>query len=105
MREYNLQNLGFKLNFIYKEENIDKDKNTPETNKIRKFELLTLIYLFRNFPNGFKFETLLKIWNKHVPDDYASLREQLNFIHFDDEILFKVKNIYEGYELQQIAKL
>ena len=71
MKEYNLQNLGMKLNFIYKEQNIDDNKNTPETNKIRKFELLTIIELFKKYPNGFNFESLLTTWNKNVPDDYA----------------------------------
>jgi hypothetical protein len=38
MQEYNLQNLGMKLNFI----------RTPETNKIKKLELLTIIELYKN---------------------------------------------------------
>ena len=34
-----------------------------------------------------------------------SLKEQLKFIHFDDEdVLFKVYNINQGYQLQQIAE-
>ena len=100
MREYNLQNLGIQLNFIYKEENINSDISTPETNKIKKIELETLIQFYKKYPKGANFESLLKTWNNLVPDEYASLKEELNFIHFDEEIIFKVKNTNGGYQLQ-----
>lgn len=78
MQEYNLQNLGMKLNFSYKEKNMN-DIITPETNKIKKLELLTIIELYKKYPNGMNFESLITTWNDNVPDEYSCLKEELNF--------------------------
>ena len=102
MKEYNLQNLGMKLNFSYKEQNIN-DNKTPETNKIKKLELLTIIELFKKYPNGMNFESLITTWNKNVPDEYSSLKEELKFIHYDEDVMFKVYSTNDGYQLKQIA--
>jgi hypothetical protein len=47
------------------------------------------------------FESLVTTWS--VPDEYSCLKEELHFIHYDEDVIFKVLNINDGYQLKQIA--